>query len=69
MKKQDAIDLAGSPTALARLLGITAGAITQWGDDVPDARIWQLKVVKPLWFKQPRKQRQAQASTAASSCT
>lgn len=49
MTKQEAIAKAGSQSALARLLGITPGAITQWGD-VPKSRIWQLKTLKPEWF-------------------
>lgn len=51
MKTQIAIDLAGSATKLAELLKITPGAISQWGDAVPDKRVWQLKVIKPKWFK------------------
>lgn len=51
MKTKDAIDLAGNAASLAKLLGITQGAISQWGDGVPDKRIWQLKVLKPKWFK------------------
>jgi len=51
MKKQNAIDLAGSAKALADLLGINQSAISQWGDDLPDGRVWQLKCIKPEWFK------------------
>lgn len=50
MKTLEAIRLAGSQVKLAELLGITQSAISQWGDDVPDARFWQLKVLKPEWF-------------------
>jgi hypothetical protein len=50
MKRQRAIKLAGSPKALADLLGITASAISQWDEDVPQAREWQLRVMKPDWF-------------------
>jgi len=51
MKKQIAIDLAGSAKALADLLGITQSAISQWEDDVPEPREWQLRVLRPQWFK------------------
>jgi hypothetical protein len=51
MKTQQAIDLAGSANALSKLLKITPGAVSQWGEDVPDKRIWQLKVLRPKWFK------------------
>jgi hypothetical protein len=50
MKKQDAINKAGSVTALAKILGISAPAISMWGEDVPQARVWQLKAIKPEWF-------------------
>lgn len=54
MKTQKAIELAGGSSALASLLGITPGAVSQWGEDLPDRRIWQLKVLRPEWFKEPR---------------
>ena len=54
MKTKDAIDLAGSSKQLADLLEITQGAVSQWGEQVPSTRVWQLKVIKPTWFKQPR---------------
>ena len=38
MKTLDAIKHAGGTSALASMLGITPGAISQWGDTVPDAR-------------------------------
>jgi hypothetical protein len=50
MEKTTAIKLAGSQTALASLLGISQAAISQWGERVPDNRVWQLKVLKPEWF-------------------
>jgi hypothetical protein len=40
---------------LARILGLTPAAITQWGDSVPVLRVYQLKELRPEWFaKQPR---------------
>ena len=50
MKTKQAIELAGSVIKLATLLGITRMAIYQWGEDVPQARLWQQKVIKPDWF-------------------
>lgn len=50
MKTQQAIKLAGSAKALADLLGITQSAISQWGEFVPPSRVWQLKVLRPVWF-------------------
>jgi transcriptional repressor of cell division inhibition gene dicB len=51
MDTQQAIEKAGSAMALAKLLGITRQAISQWGDTVPQARLWQLKALKPSWFR------------------
>ena len=50
MKTQDAIKLAGSGVQLAKLLGITQAAVAQWGEQLPKARVWQLKLLKPEWF-------------------
>jgi|688.fasta_scaffold2579155_1 predicted transcriptional regulator len=50
MKKTEAIQLAGSQCDLAKLLGITQAAVSQWGENVPMARLWQMKTLKPEWF-------------------
>ena len=50
MEKQKAIKLAGSQVKLAALLGVSQAAISQWGEDVPMMRIYQLKTLKPEWF-------------------
>lgn len=50
MDKEQAIKLAGNANKLAAILGITRQAISQWGGVVPDARVWQLKVLRPEWF-------------------
>lgn len=54
MKTQQAIELAGNAASLAKLLGITPSAITQWGDEVPKARVWQLQLLKPRWFRKAK---------------
>jgi DNA-binding XRE family transcriptional regulator len=51
MEKTKAIRLAGSQTKLAEILGISQAAIAQWGNDVQLMRIYQLKSLKPKWFK------------------
>jgi hypothetical protein len=51
MKTDQAISKAGNAAALAKLLEITPSAISQWGEDVPQNRVWQLKVLKPEWFQ------------------
>jgi len=49
MNKQKLIFLAGSQVALAKLLGISQAAVSQWVE-VPQARIWQLQLLRPSWF-------------------
>jgi len=49
MTKQEAIDLAGSQSKLARLLGVTRGAVFQW-KALPQGRMYQLMVIRPEWF-------------------
>jgi predicted transcriptional regulator len=52
MKTQDAIRLVGgSAKDLADLLGITPSAISQWDEELPEKRVWQLQVLRPEWFK------------------
>jgi hypothetical protein len=50
MKKQDAIKLAGSAIKLAKILGITKGAVSHWGEDIPKGREYELRYIKPEWF-------------------
>lgn len=49
MSKDDAILKAGSQAALARLLGVTRGAVSQW-KNMPKGRLYQLMILKPEWF-------------------
>lgn len=50
MRTKTAIANAGTALALAKLLNITPGAISQWGEDMPNGRVWQLRVLRPEWF-------------------
>jgi predicted transcriptional regulator len=50
MTKNEAIIRAGGQTALAKLLGITRGAVWQW-KAIPMGRIYQLRLLRPEWFK------------------
>lgn len=52
MTKEQLIKLAGSQRKLADLLEISQPAVSAW-KEVPKARIWQLKLLRPEWFKQP----------------
>jgi hypothetical protein len=49
MTKQEAIEKAGSQSKLARLLGVTRGAVFQW-KALPQGRMYQLMVIRPEWF-------------------
>jgi DNA-binding transcriptional regulator YdaS (Cro superfamily) len=49
MTKQEAIEKAGSQSKLARLLGVTRGAVFQWRA-LPQGRMYQLMVIRPEWF-------------------
>ena len=49
MDKKQLIEKAGSQVALARLLGVSQAAISQW-KGIPEGRLWQLKAIKPEWF-------------------
>jgi len=50
MDKQTATTLAGSQSELARILGITRAAVFLW-KNIPKLRIYQLKELRPEWFK------------------
>jgi hypothetical protein len=50
MKSSDAISLAGGVVALADILGITHGAVSQWGDEIPRLREYELREKRPEWF-------------------
>lgn len=51
METKTAIEMAGSMTALAAMLGITVSAVSQWGETIPEQREWQLRVLRPEWFR------------------
>ena len=48
---ETAIRLAGGRLALARLLGVTPGAVSHWDKTIPDGRAWQLRGLRPEWFE------------------
>ena len=53
MTKDEAISKAGGASKLAALLGVTPQAISKWAD-IPELRMFQLKVLKPRWFRRPK---------------
>ena len=50
MTKEDAIRFAGSPSKLAKLLGIERQAVNNW-KEIPKLRLFQLMVLRPEWFE------------------
>jgi hypothetical protein len=50
MNKRYFINKAGSINKLAALLGINRQAVSAWKDEIPNGRIWQLRVLRPEWF-------------------
>lgn len=45
MKKTEAVSFFGSQQAVADALGIHKSSISQWGEDVPALRAYQLKEI------------------------
>ena len=45
MTKSEAVKYFGSQQAVADVLGLHKSAVSQWGDDVPKLREYQLKEV------------------------
>jgi DNA-binding transcriptional regulator YdaS (Cro superfamily) len=43
MTKDDAVKFYGSQTKLAQALNIKPSAISQWGEDVPELRAYQIE--------------------------
>jgi len=43
MTRQNAIDIFGGVQELARALGITDKAVYQWGEIVPELRVYQIR--------------------------
>lgn len=43
MRTQSAADHFGSKTALAKALGITKAAVSEWGEFVPEGRAYQIE--------------------------
>jgi hypothetical protein len=55
MDKSEAIKRAGSGAELARLLGIKRQAVDNWPNQIPPMRVYQLKVLRPQWFRKASK--------------
>jgi len=52
MLKQKAIKIYGTPSALARALGVTKSAVSQWGETIPERHALKIRYeLKPKLFK------------------
>jgi|688.fasta_scaffold56044_2 hypothetical protein len=45
ISKSSAIAWAGSQALLAERLGVTPSAVSQWDEELPEGRVWQLTVL------------------------
>jgi DNA-binding transcriptional regulator YdaS (Cro superfamily) len=45
MDKKQAIEAFGSAKALADALGITESAVSQWGNEIPELRQYQIRAI------------------------
>jgi DNA invertase Pin-like site-specific DNA recombinase len=53
MDIQAIINKVGSQSELARLLGVSRGAVWLWKrDGIPQSRVWQLQALHPELFKE-----------------
>lgn len=50
MKKAEAIQKAHGLGQLAAIFEISKSAISQWPEEIPAQRIYELKVKRPEWF-------------------
>lgn len=59
MKIERAISLAGGTKELAHVCGVTHPAVLQWKEKgaIPQARLWQLRLLKPEWFREAKQKR------------
>lgn len=65
MLKQDAIQLFGGSAKLARALGISRSAVSQWGDKVPTGRDFQIELLTEGALKAACDERQLPSSQSA----
>ena len=59
MDTKAAIELAGGIRQLAEMLGLSTQAVYAWGDTVPKLRMYELRDMRPEWFKAEKKKAKA----------
>ena len=50
IKTKDARAHAGGVVALAKIFGILHNSVSQWGENLPEARTHELRQKRPQWF-------------------
>ena len=55
MTLKEAVDHFGSKKALADSLGLVRSTITNWGDEIPDVRQYQIQVITKGKLKAAKK--------------
>lgn len=50
LNKAVLIEIAGSQAELARALGITRGAVSQWGEFIPELQAFRLRERRPDFY-------------------
>lgn len=54
MTKSELIAKAGSAAKLAAVLGLSRQAVAAWPEQVPALRLYQLRELRPRWFRKPK---------------
>lgn len=62
MRTKDVIEKMGSNAEVARLLGITHSAVSQWGEHPPKLQQYRLHALRPDLFAPPETSANAEAS-------
>lgn len=65
MRTDEAIRKAKGRNNLAKILGITGSAVSQWGETIPELRMYQLRRKKPHWFRAQKVEQNQQVAQAA----
>jgi hypothetical protein len=55
VNKTFAVRKAGSQYRLAKLLGLSRQAVSQWGEAIPLGSLYRLRELRPRWFAEYRR--------------
>lgn len=54
MTKSELLAVAKSGAAVAMALGISPQAVSKWGERIPELRLYQLRRLRPRWFRRQK---------------